>query len=338
MLKILRQNQDNDPQAVSAAEFEERLPTVELERMLREMLVIRRFEQQVEDRYRDGEIPGFVHVAIGQEAVAVGACSALEPGDVITSTHRSHAHALAKGTPPREVMAELYGKVEGCSRGRGGSMHLYDVERGNLGSSAVVGGALGIATGAALAFSMRSEPRVALAFLGDGATASGLFHESMNLAQLWRLPVVFLCENNRWAESTPYAQHSPVANMAQRALAFGMTAVTIDGQDVEAVHHATAEALAHARSGEGPVFVLAETFRLAPHNVGDQQEYRDKAEYEHTRATQDPIVKVRDRLKLGDESFTAFEAEAEAVADDAVEFARQGTDPDPSTLFDDVYA
>jgi pyruvate dehydrogenase E1 component alpha subunit len=311
--------------------------TAELGRFLRQMLLIRHFEQQVEDRYRDGEIPGFVHVAIGQEAVAVGACAALEPGDVFTSTHRSHAHALARGTPARAVMAELYGKLEGCSRGRGGSMHLYDVARGNLGSSAVVGGALGIATGAALAFSLRSEPRVALAFFGDGATASGLFHESMNMAQLWKLPVVFLCENNRWAESTPLAQHSPIADLTQRALAFGMSSLRVDGQDVEAVFRVTAEALARARS-EGPVFLLAETYRLAPHNVGDQQEYRDRDEYELTRATQDPIAKLREKLALSDESFGELEREAEAAAAAAVEFARGGTDPDPQTLLEDVYA
>ncbi len=314
------------------------LQTDELGRFLQQMLMIRHFEQQVEERYRDGEIPGFVHVAIGQEAVAVGACAALEPGDVITSTHRSHAHTLARGTPARAVMAELYGKLEGCSRGRGGSMHLYDVERGNLGSSAVVGGALGIATGAALAFSMRSEPRVALSFFGDGATSSGLFHESMNMAQLWKLPVVFLCENNRWAESTPLTQHSPIADLTQRALAFGMTSLSVDGQDVEAVYRTTAEALAHARSGMGPVFLLAETYRLAPHNVGDQQEYRDKAEYELTRETEDPIAKLRERLALSDERFGELEREAEAAVDDAVEFARHGTDPDPQTLLEDVYA
>jgi pyruvate dehydrogenase E1 component alpha subunit len=309
----------------------------ELERFLGQMLLIRLFEQAVEEHYRDGEIPGFVHVAIGQEAVAVGACSVLGPGDVITSTHRSHAHALAKGTPAREVMAELYGKEEGCSHGRGGSMHLYDVERGNLGSSAVVAGALGIATGAALAFRMRGEPRVSLAFFGDGATSSGIFHESMNLAQVWKLPVVFLCENNRWAESTPFAQHSPITDLTERALAYGMKAITADGQDVESVHSATIEAVAHARSGSGPVLLVAETFRLAPHNVGDPQEYRDKAEYERTRATHDPIAALRDRLELSDERFAQLQAEAEAAVADSVDFARHGTDPDPRSLFDHVY-
>jgi acetoin:2,6-dichlorophenolindophenol oxidoreductase subunit alpha len=319
-------------------EFKTSLPFGELERFLGQMLLIRHFEQAVEERYRDGEIPGFVHLAIGQEAVAIGACSALEPGDVITSTHRSHAHALARGTPARAVMAELYGKIEGCSHGRGGSMHLYDVKRGNLGSSAVVGGALGIASGAALSFKLRAEPRVALAFFGDGATNSGIFHEAMNLAQLWKLPTVFFCENNRWAESTPFAQHSPIADLSERALAYGMKSLEADGQDLEAVRSATIEALAHARSGTGPVLLVAETFRLAPHNVGDPQEYRDKAEYEQTRATQDPIVKLREKLRLPDERFAEIEREAEAAVADAVEFARHGTDPDPRSLSDYVYA
>ena len=319
----------------------EQQPEVERELLasfLDEMLVIRHFERQVERLYTEGEIPGFVHVAIGQEAVAVGACNALSAGDVITSTHRSHAHALAKGTPPRQVMAELYGKAEGCSKGRGGSMHLYDLARGNLGSSAVVAGALGIATGAALSFKLRAEARVALAFFGDGATASGIFHESMNLGQLWRLPAVYLCENNRWAESTPLSQHSPLTDLSQRALAYGMRAISVDGQDVEAVYAASGEAIEHARSGAGPVFLLAETYRLAPHNVGDQQEYRDKAEYERTRATEDPIQSLRARLSIDDAVFAEAERRAEEIALDAVEFARHGTDPDPGDLLENVYA
>ena len=310
----------------------------QLERDLTQMLVIRHFERQVEERYVDGEIPGFVHLAIGQEAVAVGACSALEPGDVITSTHRSHAHALAKGTPAREVMAELYGKVEGCSKGRGGSMHLYDVKRGNIGSTAVVGGSLGIACGAALAFKMRAEPRVAVAFFGDGATASGMFHEAMNLAQLWLLPVVFLCENNRWAESTPLVQHSPITDLSERALAYGMSAIQADGQDVEAICGAAREAVAYARSGFGPVLLVAETYRLAPHNVGDPQEYRSKLEYEREKIAHDPIVKLRLKLELSDERYAELDREAAEIALDAVEFSRRGTDPDPRDLLENVYA
>ena len=174
-----------------------------LREFLREMLLIRRFEEKVEERFRAGELPGFLHVAIGQEAVAVGVCRAMEDGDVFASTHRAHGHTLARGTHPNAVMAELYGKLEGCSHGYGGSMHLYDVERGNLGANAVVGGGLPAITGAALAFKLRGEPRVAVAFFGDGATNIGTFHESLNLAQLWQVPAVFVLEDNRWAESTP---------------------------------------------------------------------------------------------------------------------------------------
>src|SRR5829696_4742883 len=218
-----------------------------LREFLREMLLIRRFEEKVEERFRAGELPGFLHVAIGQEAVAVGVCQAMDDGDVFASTHRAHGHTLARGTHPNAVMAELYGKLEGCSRGYGGSMHLYDVARGNLGANAVVGGGLPGIAGAALAFKLRGEPRVALAFFGDGATNIGTFHEALNLAQLWQVPAVFVCENNHWAESTPQRQHMPIQNVAERAKAFGMRAIEVDGQDVEAVHAATHEALDHAR-------------------------------------------------------------------------------------------
>src|SRR4051794_4112609 len=181
----------------------EELSQEQLTEFLHDMLLIRRFEEKVEERFRAGELPGFLHVAIGQEAVCVGVCRAMEDNDVFASTHRAHGHTLARGTTPNALMAELYGKIEGCSHGYGGSMHLYDVERGNLGANAVVGGGLPAITGAALAFQFRGEPRVALAFFGDGATNIGTFHESLNLAQLWRVPAVFVCENNHWAESTP---------------------------------------------------------------------------------------------------------------------------------------
>src|ERR671917_1984779 len=183
-----------------------------LHELFREMLLIRRFEEKVEERFRAGELPGFLHVAIGQEAVAVGVCRALEEDDVIASTHRAHGHTLARGTHPNELMAELYGKVEGCSRGYGGSMHLYDVERGNLGANAVVGGGLPANVGAALAYKLRRQPHVAVAFFGDGATNTGTFHESLNLAQLWEVPAVFVCEDNHWAESTPIRQHMPITD------------------------------------------------------------------------------------------------------------------------------
>ena len=198
----------------------------------REMLLIRRFEEKVEDRFRAGELPGFLHVAIGQEAVAEGVCEVLEEADVIASTNRAHAHALAKGTHPNELMAELYGKVEGCSRGYGGSMHLYDIERGNIGDVAVVGGGLPAITGAALSFKLRGEPRVAVAFFGDGATNIGTFHESLNLAQLWTVPAVFVCENNGYAESTPAWQQLPIEDLSKRAVAYGMHTIVVDGQEI----------------------------------------------------------------------------------------------------------
>src|SRR6476619_6809942 len=292
----------------------------DLRDFFREMLLIRRFEEKVEERFRAGELPGFLHVAIGQEAVAVGVCRALEEGDIIASTHRAHGHTLAKGTTPNELMAELYGKLEGCSHGYGGSMHLYDVERGNLGANAVVGGGLPAITGAALAFQFRNEPRVALAFFGDGATNIGTFHESLNLAQLWRVPAVFVCENNHWAESTPTAQQLPIEDLSLRADAYGMHTITVEGQNVEEGWNGAREALAHARSGAGPVFLLANTFRLTGHYVGDPQVYRDKEEFRETRATQDPLDKLRERLDLSGEHWERPDAEITKVVEDSVAF------------------
>src|SRR5207248_548882 len=271
----------------------------------REMLLIRRFEEKVEERFRAGELPGFLHVAIGQEAVAVGVCRALEDGDVIASTHRAHGHTLAKGTTPNELMAELYGKLEGCSHGYGGSMHLYDVEHGNLGANAVVGGGLPAIVGAALAFKFRGEPRVAVAFFGDGATNTGTFHESLNLAQLWDVPAVFVCENNHYAESTPAVQHMPIEDLTKRAVAFGMHSMTVDGQDVEEVLRVAGRALDHARSGKGPVFLLAETYRLTGHYVGDPQVYRPKGELQELRETQDSLDRARAKLSLSDDELEA---------------------------------
>jgi acetoin:2,6-dichlorophenolindophenol oxidoreductase subunit alpha len=317
---------------------EQHLPREQLVEFLTEMLLIRRFEEKVEERFRAGELAGFLHVCIGQEAVAVGVCRALQDGDVIGSTHRAHGHVLAKGTPPNEVMAELYGKVEGCSHGYGGSMHLYDVARGNMGANAVVGGGLPGMAGAALAFQLRHEPRVAVAFFGDGATNIGTFHEAMNLAQLWQLPVVFVCENNRWSESTPQSQHQPIRDLTHRAQAFGMHAVHVDGQDVEAVHLAALEALAHARAGDGPVFLLCETERLTGHYIGDAQVYRDKDELRRLRETRDPVRNLRERVELSDDDWNRLDAEAHRIVDAAVEFAKAGTDPDPADALKNVYA
>jgi len=309
-----------------------------LRELYREMLLIRYFEEKVEERFRAGELPGFLHVAIGQEAVAVGVCSALEEGDVFASTHRAHGHTLARGTHPNAVMAELYGKLEGCSHGYGGSMHLYDIERGNLGANAVVGGGLPAIVGAALAFKLRGEPRVAVAFLGDGATNIGTFHESLNLAQVWKVPAVFVCEDNSWAESTPARQHLPIRDMINRAKAYDMHAVKVDGQDVEAVYHATVAALDHARSGQGPVFMDVETYRLVGHYVGDPQVYRDKDELHEVRETQDPLEKLRAGLDLSDDELDSIDSEVSELVEGSVEFAKNGTDPKPEDALKNVYA
>ena len=310
----------------------------ELRDFFREMLLIRRFEEKVEERFRAGELPGFLHVAIGQEAVAVGVCRALEDGDVIASTHRAHGHTLAKGTTPNELMAELYGKLEGCSHGYGGSMHLYDVEHGNLGANAVVGGGLPQITGAALAFQLRGEPRVAVAFFGDGATNIGTFHESLNLGQLWKVPAVYVLEDNKWAESTPERQHSPIRDLSKRAEAFGMTAIKVDGQDVGAVYAATRRALEHARSGKGPVFLHCDTYRLRGHYIGDPQVYRSKEEQEDVREHHDPITLLREALGLSDEEFDEVDGEVQEIVNTSVDFAKNGTDPRPEDALKNVYA
>jgi pyruvate dehydrogenase E1 component alpha subunit len=302
------------------------------------MLLIRRFEEKVEERFRAGDLPGFLHVAIGQEAVAVGVCQALEDGDVFASTHRAHGHTLARGTHPNAVMAELYGKLEGCCHGYGGSMHLYDVERGNLGANAVVGGGLPAITGAALAFKLRREPRVAVAFFGDGATNIGTFHESLNLAQLWQVPAVFVLEDNHWAESTPESQHSPIRDLSKRAEAFGMKVMKVDGQDVEEVHRVAGRALKHARDGKGPVFLHVETERLVGHYIGDPQVYRDKEELRRLQETRDPITLFRERHGISDEEFEETDQEVQELVEASVEFAKAGTDPKPEDALSNIYA
>jgi TPP-dependent pyruvate/acetoin dehydrogenase alpha subunit len=306
----------------------------------REMLLIRRFEEKVEERFRAGELPGFLHVAIGQEAVATGVCAALEREDVIASTHRAHGHTIAKGTHINAVMAELYGKVEGCSKGYGGSMHLYDLEVGNLGANAVVAGGIPAIVGAALAFQMKGEKRIGVAFFGDGATNAGTFHESLNLAELWKVPAVFVLENNGWAESTPNKQHSPLPTdeLGKRALAYGMKLLEADGQDVEAVHLAALAAREHALSGKGPVLVHLRTYRLTGHFVGDPQVYRDKGELQKERETKDPIELLRARLEISDEDFASLDAELTAEVEASVEFAKAGTDPPPEDALKYVYA
>jgi len=310
-----------------------------LKTFFREMLLIRRFEEKVEERFRAGELPGFLHVAIGQEAVATGVCAALERDDVIASTHRAHGHAIAKGTSVERIMAELYGKLEGCSHGYGGSMHLYDLEVGNLGANAVVAGGIPGIVGAALAFQMRGEQRVAVAFFGDGATNTGTFHESLNLAQLWKVPAIFVLENNGWAESTPATQQLPlpVDELAKRALAYGMKTIEADGQDVEAVYLAALAAREYAAAGKGPVLLHLRTYRLTGHYVGDPQVYRDRDELRGERETKDPVELLRARLELSDQEVAEIDVQVTAEVEASVEFAKAGTDPKPEDAAKYVY-
>src|SRR5215218_10777126 len=324
--------------AVAKVEKKRALPDETLREFLRDMLLIRRFEEKVEERFRAGELPGFLHVAIGQEAVAVGVCQAMDDGDVFASTHRAHGHTLARGTHPNAVMAELYGKLEGCSHGYGGSMHLYDIERGNLGANAVVGGGLPAITGAALAFKLREQPRVALAFFGEGATNIGTFHESLNMAQLWKVPAVFCCINNQWAESTPASQQLPIRDLSKRALAYDMETIKVDGQEVEEVYAGTKRALEHARGGNGPVFLDVETYRLTGHYVGDPQVYRPKDELPRLREEEDPVTKLRERLEVSDDDHEELDREVTGIVEESVEFAKRGTDPEPQDALKNVYA
>jgi TPP-dependent pyruvate/acetoin dehydrogenase alpha subunit len=323
---------------VAKVEKRRALSEERLRDFLREMLLIRRFEEKVEERFRAGELPGFLHVAIGQEAAEVGVCAAMDDGDVFASTHRAHGHTLARGTHPNALMAELYGKLEGCSHGYGGSMHLYDIERGNLGANAVVGGGLPAVVGAGLAFKLRGEDRVAVAFFGDGATNTGTFHESLNLAQLWQTKTLFVCENNEWAESTPGWQHSPVWNdMSKRALAYDMPAVKVDGQDVEEVNETARVALDRIRAGDGPIFLDIETYRMEGHYIGDAQVYRTKEDRAEA-AAQDPVQRLRERLSVPDEEWEALDAEVHEIVEASVEFAKNGTDPQPEDALKNVYA
>ena len=306
---------------------------------LREMLLIRRFEEKVEERFRAGELPGFLHVAIGQEAAEVGVCAAMEDGDVFGSTHRAHGHTLARGTHPNALMAELYGKIEGCSHGYGGSMHLYDVERGNLGANAVVGGGLPSLVGAGLAFKLRDEPRVAVAFFGDGATNTGTFHESLNLAQLWKTKTLFVCENNSWAESTPGWQHSPVWNdMSKRALAYDMH---VDQGRRAGRRGGLREGLARRSTtcapGAGPGLPRrrdlpdARPLHRRPAGVplegGSRQGGRARPDRAAARAARGLGRRVAGARGRG-----------AGIVEAAVEFAKNGTDPQPEDALKNVYA
>ena len=308
----------------------------------RRMVRIRRFEERAGKLVESGDMPGFLHLYVGQEAVAAGVCSTLTDADQITSTHRGHGHAIAKGAEFRPMFAELYGKTTGYCKGRGGSMHIVDMNRGMLGANAIVGGGIPIALGAGFASQYRNEGTVAVTFFGDGATNIGAFHESANFAAIWDLPVVFVCENNGYAEFTSQERHMRLTDIAERAASYGMPGVIVDGMDALAVRTATLEAVARAKRGEGPTFIEAKTYRYFDHQgiKGMRIPYRDPAEVEAWK-TRDAIVLMEaigvERGLATEEEFAAIWAETEADIEDAVEFARSSPDPDPADILDDVY-
>lgn len=308
--------------------------------LYRQMLLVREFELRAIAERRAGLIPGFIHSCVGQEATAVGACAALEPADVITSTHRGHGHLVAKGGDPKYMMAELAARTTGYCGGKGGSLHMSDFNLGILGANGIVAGGIPIAVGAGLAFQQRKEPRVALSFFGDGATNEGAFHEALNLAGLWKLPVIFFCENNLYGEGTPQARQAPVADLAIRASSYAMPGVTVDGNDVLAVYEATLAAVERARAGGGPTLIEGKTYRQRGHYEGDPMVYRSKAEMEEWKR-RDPVSGFRVRLLaeagIPEADVVAAEQAVQAALDEAVAFAAASPKPAPETALAGVY-
>jgi TPP-dependent pyruvate/acetoin dehydrogenase alpha subunit len=307
--------------------------------LYRRMLLIRRFEERVYLLYLQGEIPGTLHQYQGQEAVAVGVCDVLRRTDWITSTHRPHGHALAKGVDLGAAMAELYGKATGCCGGKGGSMHLGDPSVGMLPAIAIVGGGNTVVTGLGLAFKLMRTDQVAVCFFGEGASNEGAFHEGLNFAAVQRLPIVFACENNLYGASTPFHQASLVPDVAARAAAYGVRGEIIDGMDVLAVREAADRAVGEARAGAGPVLLEFKTYRYAGHSRGDVRGYRSRDE-EAEWKERDPIVRIRERLALTlDEGvLDETDAQVEAALDDAIEFARQSPPPRAEDALTGAYA
>ncbi len=310
--------------------------TGELLEWLDQMLVIRQFERESVRLSFANKIPGGMHSSEGEEAVAVGSIRALGPDDLVSGTHRSHHHALAKGLTPRSVMAELFGKATGCTGGRGGSMHLVDMSHSFLGSNGIVGAGLGLAMGSALGMKMQREPRVAVGFFGDGGLNTGRTWEFINLASLWKLPLIAICENNLYAVETHISQAMAAESVVQRASGFGLPAVSVDGQDVVAVNAAAREARERALAGEGPTFIEARTYRYEGHNVGDDQNYREQTEVQDWRSSRDPIDRLRGLLSdngaLDGEAYAAAEQRAKEVVEDAIAYAEESPWPDPSTV------
>jgi TPP-dependent pyruvate/acetoin dehydrogenase alpha subunit len=316
-------------------------PLNEMLGLYRTMVLIRAFEQRFATLVLKGTFSGAGHLCVGQEAVAAGVCAALRNDDYVTSNHRGHGHCLAKGVDPDEMMAELYGKATGTCKGKGGSMHIADFRRGMLGANGIVGAGLPIACGAALTAKLTKSGRVAVAFFGDGASNIGAFHESLNLASIWKLPVVFVCENNRYGEATPVEYALAAEHVADRAPAYRMPGVIADGQDVLDVYAKAREAVSHARAGDGPVLLECETYRYFGHFVGDQARYRSAEEVESFRA-RDCIIRCAEQLTkqhgVRAKQLEDIAADAEGRLDTAVAFAESSAIPDAAEIMTDVYS
>ncbi len=312
-----------------------------VERALLRMYLIRKFEETAEASYMRGLVHGTMHLSIGQEASAVGTILALAPDDYILSTHRGHGHCIAKGGDVARMLAEFFGKETGYCRGRGGSMHIADVEGGNLGANGIVAGGLPIAVGVGMSIRMQRLPRVCMVFFGDGATNEGAFHEALNMASIWSLPIVFVCENNHYGMSMDVAKAMAVANVADRAAAYAMPGVVVDGNDLPAVAAAARAAVARARGGSGPTLIECKTYRIRGHSKSDRNLYRTKEEIDAWRS-RDPIARFAGELldagRLDAAAHARIEAEAQAAIDAALEFAKSSPAPDPAMLTHDVYA
>jgi pyruvate dehydrogenase E1 component alpha subunit len=307
--------------------------------LLLDMLRIRRMEEKSAELYGAGKIRGFLHLYIGEEAVAVGALHALGPEDNVVATYREHGHALMRGMPMDAIMAEMYGKREGCARGRGGSMHLFDAQTRLFGGNAIVGGGLPLAVGLGLAAKMQNEDRLTACFFGDGAVAEGAFHEALNLAALWKLPVLFCCENNLYGMGTAIERAESQTDLVAKAAAYNLPALSADGMDIVAVHETMQEAVATVRQGKGPAFVEFRTYRFRAHSMFDAELYRDKEEVEAWKA-RGPIhtftARLKAQKKLSEKEFLALDARAQAEVEAAVAFAEAGSWEPVEDLLKDV--
>jgi pyruvate dehydrogenase E1 component alpha subunit len=307
----------------------------------KKMLELRLFELKVQELYRNGRLPGFVHLYVGEEAVAVGVCSNLELADLVFSTHRGHGHALAKGVPADVVLAELWGKTTGSSGGRGGSMHMYAPEYGFMGTNGIVGAPIPLATGAALSAKLRNNRQVVVCFFGDGAVNSGSFHEAVNIGSVWELPVVYVCENNLYATEMSFQRATKNTSIASRAAAYGMLGVEVYGQDVEAVHAAAESAIQRARDGGGPTLIECKTYRYVGHHEGDPgTDYRTREEVQQWKQ-QDPVKIARKRLidsgEVAEGKLQSVDLEVEQLIDHAVEFAEKSPEPSADSVNEHVF-